>query len=63
LYGLKQAGRQWKKRLNEIMKEFGFEKSAADDSLFILRKGGVLVVAVLVYVDDIDRRRAPNLPM
>jgi hypothetical protein len=52
IYGLKQAGRQWKKKLDEIMRELGFEKSAADDCLYILRRDGVIIVVVLVYVDD-----------
>jgi hypothetical protein len=52
LYGLKQAGRQWKKRLDGIMSELGFEKSVADECLYIKRVDGAIVVVVLVYVDD-----------
>jgi hypothetical protein len=54
LYGLKQAGRQWKRKLEAIMQELGFTKSAADDCLFIKREGRVIVVivVVVVYVDD-----------
>lgn len=54
LYGLKQAGRQWKKKLDEIMEELGFEKSKADDCLYIKKIDGVVVLAVLVYVDDMS---------
>jgi hypothetical protein len=49
---LKQAGRQWKKKLEEIMRELGFRKSVADDSLFVKEEEGALIVVVLVYVDD-----------
>ena len=52
LYGLKQAGRQWKKKLDEAMRNLGFQKSSADDCLYILREAGVVVLLVLVYVDD-----------
>ena len=52
LYGLKQAGRQWKTKLDEVMSKAGFEKSQADDCLYILRKDGEIVMLVLVYVDD-----------
>jgi hypothetical protein len=33
LYGLKQAGRQWKVKLDAAMKGLGFEKSSADNCL------------------------------
>jgi hypothetical protein len=52
LYGLKQAGRQWKLKLDEAMRSLGFEKSQADDCLYILRENGVVVLLVLVYIDD-----------
>lgn len=52
LYGLKQSGRQWKKKLDEIMRDLGFEKSAADDSLYVLMEGGKVVLLVLVYIDN-----------
>jgi hypothetical protein len=43
LYGLKQAGRNWKKKLEEVLLEFGFVKSKADDCLYILRVAGSLL--------------------
>ena len=52
LYGLKQAGRQWKVKLNEVMRNLRFEKGQADDCLYILREKGEIVMLVLVYVDD-----------
>ena len=52
IYGLKQAGRQWKAKLNKIMMSLGFEKSEADNCLYILRKGGKVILLTLVYVDN-----------
>jgi hypothetical protein len=52
LYGLKQAGRQWKKKLDETMAHLGFAKSDADECLYIQRDKGKVVLLVLVYVDD-----------
>ena len=33
LYGLKQAGQQWKAKLNKVMRNLGFEKGQVDDCL------------------------------
>jgi hypothetical protein len=53
IYGLKQAGRQWKKKLDTTMAELGFDKSAADDNLYILHNAeGEVSMVVLAYVDD-----------
>ena len=52
LYGLKQAPRAWHARLSSVLHNFGFVASAADSSLFTLRRSGV-VPFLLVYVDDI----------
>ena len=52
LYGLKQAGWQWKTKLNEVMSKAGFKKSQADNCLYILRKDDEIIMLVLVYVDD-----------
>ena len=35
LYGLKQAGRQWKLKLDSAMKKLGFASSVADKCLYI----------------------------
>jgi len=51
LYGLKQAPRAWHIRLNHELKQAGFDVSAADPGLYVMRKGGDRVY-VLVYVDD-----------
>ena len=52
IYGLKQAGRQWKKKLDATMADLGFEKSHADDNLYILRDENGVILLVLAYVDD-----------
>ena len=53
IYGLKQAGHQWKKKLDSMMVDLGFKKSAADDSLYVLRDAkDRLQMVVLAYVDD-----------
>jgi hypothetical protein len=52
LYGLKQAGRQWKKKLDDTMAHLKFTKSAADECLYILREKGKVILLVLIYVDD-----------
>lgn len=53
LYGLKQAARAWHHQLRSALKDFGFEPTAADPSLFVSRsKGSNGAVFVLTYVDD-----------
>jgi hypothetical protein len=52
LYRLKQAGRQWKKKLDDTMAHLKFTKSAADKCLYDLREKGKVVLLVLIYVDD-----------
>jgi hypothetical protein len=51
LYGLRQAGRAWNKRLETELLARGFVQSQADPSLWMLHgKGGT--VMTLFYVDD-----------
>ncbi|RVW76793.1 Retrovirus-related Pol polyprotein from transposon RE1 [Vitis vinifera] len=52
LYGLKQASRQWFAKLTTALKEYGFQQSLADYSLFTYRRGNI-VMNLLVYVDDL----------
>ena len=54
LYSLKQAGQQWKVKLDVAMKGLGLEKSSADNCLYILRedRSDKIVLLILVYVDD-----------
>lgn len=52
LYGLKQAGRCWNTKLNEILNDFGAKQTEADPCLYYIKneKGLTLIV---IYVDDI----------
>jgi hypothetical protein len=52
LYGLKQSGRKWFRRLEELLLELGFVHIRSDSSVFIWEKEGVKVI-VPVFVDDI----------
>ena len=47
IYGQKQAGRVWKKYLDEGMKEVGFTPSDYDPCLYYKRN-----VVMLIYIDD-----------
>ena len=52
LYGLKQAPRVWYDQLTQYLVLHGFTKGKADQTLFIKREDGELIVAQF-YVDDI----------
>ena len=52
LYGLTQAPRVWYDRLTQYFVSHGFTREKADQTLFIKREDGELIVAQ-VYVDDI----------
>ena len=52
LYGLKQASRAWYDRLTQYLVSHGFIRGQVDQTLFIKKENGELIVAQ-VYVDDI----------
>jgi len=52
LYSLKQAGRQWKKRLHDVLTKFNLTRAFAGDCLYIKKEAGKIILIVLVYVDD-----------
>ena len=52
LYGLKQAPRAWNMRLDDFLKEKGFEKSLNDTAIYVKGEGGSRVI-LAIYVDDI----------
>ena len=52
LYRLKQANHQWYARLSTFLMTHGFKQSAANYSLFTLKRENSFT-ALLVYVDDI----------
>ena len=49
LYGLKQAGRQWNKKLDYALQNYGLTKSKADPCIYY-KKCDEIIVAI--YVDD-----------
>lgn len=52
LYGLKQAPRAWFSRIESYFIKEGFESSPSEQTLFIKRKGGKILI-VSIYVDDL----------
>ena len=52
LYDLKQAPKAWFDRFTQYLISHGFTRGQADQTLFIKRENGELIVAQ-VYVDDI----------
>ena len=52
LYGLKQAPRAWYDWLTQYLVSHGFTRGQPDQTLFIKKENGELIVAQ-VYVDDI----------
>lgn len=52
IYGLKQASRQWFKKLSQALTSMGFSRGHGDHTLFIKQLDTDFLV-VLVYVDDI----------
>ena len=53
LYGLKQASLKWHERLKEVLTMCGFEQSASDPCLFVVKMKNGRKFFLLVYVDDI----------
>ena len=62
LYGLKQSGRQWNKKLDSELKRIGLRPLHADHCLYIQRNSDSLVI-VAVYVDDILIAASDSLSM
>ena len=53
LYGLKQSPRMWYLKFDEFLIRYGFIRNSYDSYVYILKKGKVCVLYLLVYVDDI----------
>lgn len=49
IYGLKQAGRQWNIKLNDVLLKFGLKRSKFDPCVYLNNK---LTLLIAVYVDD-----------
>ena len=52
MYGTVQAARQWNKKLVQCLKIIGMKQSKVDPCIFYLKRDGVLVLLVCIYVDD-----------
>jgi hypothetical protein len=52
LYGLKQAARQWNRKLHSVFASMGYSRLQSDSSIYIYSKGDVKVI-VPVFIDDI----------
>lgn len=52
MYGLKQSGRSWNKRLDAVLKTMDFQRSQTDQCVYWKRKSKGLVI-IAVYVDDL----------
>jgi len=53
LYGLKQSPRMWCLKFDEFLIRYGFIRNIYDSCVYILKKGKVCVLYLLLYVDDI----------
>lgn len=51
IYGLKQASRQWNKKLDHALKEIGFHQSSMDPCIYY-RINGRMRTYIAIYVDD-----------
>ena len=51
IYGLKQAGRQWYKKLDSSLQSLGFARVKSDNSIWVYRKDDVRII-IPAYVDD-----------
>ncbi|KRY44405.1 Retrovirus-related Pol polyprotein from transposon TNT 1-94 [Trichinella britovi] len=52
LYGLKQSGRQWYKKLDEKLSQYGLKTTSGDPCIYFERRGRELAIAA-IYVDDV----------
>lgn len=52
LYGLRQAGRCWNSKIDEVLIKFGARKSTADPCIYFKGEGENIIL-ISIYVDDI----------
>ena len=62
LYGLKQAARQWSKKLRGVLEGIGYTRLRSDNSIYIYSKGDIKVI-VPVFIDDITLVSKSNSAM
>src|SRR5882762_8478461 len=53
IYGLKQASRQWHRKLHSALLDMGFSQLSADTSVYVCRQHRGITI-LMVYVDDIQ---------
>jgi hypothetical protein len=53
IYGLKQSGELWNRRLDSILQGIGYKRSHSDPCVYILKQAGGVTLYLCVYVDDI----------
>ena len=66
LYELKQASRQWYKKFNFFMENYGFNKTICNDCVFVKKFSDNDFIILLLYVDDMlivshDANKIDNL--
>lgn len=52
LYGLKQSGREWNIKLDEVLQKIGFKKCMTDACVYVKNEGNEFNI-IAVYVDDL----------
>ncbi|KAF7785123.1 hypothetical protein Agabi119p4_1288 [Agaricus bisporus var. burnettii] len=62
LYGLKQAARQWNKKLRSVLEGIGYSRLRSHSSIYIYSKGDIKVI-VPIFIDDITLVSKSNAAM
>lgn len=52
LYGLKQAGRQWYKRIDDCLQNMNFKRTETDPCVYVNSNGKSKMI-IIIYVDDL----------
>ena len=52
LFGLKQAPRQWYKKFESVMGEYGYKKTTSDHCVFVQEFSDDDFIILLLYVDE-----------
>lgn len=52
IYGLKQASRAWNKKLDGVLVQLGFKRSAVDECIYF-KISNTEIIIIAVYVDDL----------
>lgn len=52
LYGLRQSGREWNKKVTEILTKIGFTRCKTDNCVYV-RRSNETISLIAIYVDDL----------